>query len=237
MIDIEQRALRALEQDALAFAALAVQQPPDGLSVGQQHRRECGELLHDVSRVEFCEAETAAQRIVMRQQAIDLVRQRGEIGEIHQTDRTAADLVFIGRADAALGGADGRSLVGILAQCIEFAVQRQDQRDVFGNAQIVRADIDALAAELGDFIDEGLRVEHHAIADHRELGLAHDARRQQRQLVGLTIDDQRMTGIVAALIAGDDISLIRQPVNDLALTLVAPLGADDDNIGHLALVL
>jgi hypothetical protein len=28
--------------------------------------------------------------------------------------------------------------------------------------------------------------------------------------------------------------LLRQPVDDLALPLVAPLGADDDNIGHFA---
>jgi hypothetical protein len=43
-----------------------------------------------------------------------------------------------------------------------------------------------------------------------------------------------MTGIMAALEAHNDVSLLRQPVDDLALPLVAPLGADDDNIGHFA---
>src|SRR5437588_6684033 len=43
-----------------------------------------------------------------------------------------------------------------------------------------------------------------------------------------------MAGIVAALEAHDDVGLLRQPVDDLALPFVAPLGADDDNIGHLA---
>ena len=71
----------------------------------------------------------------MRQQAVDLGAQRVEIGEIHQADRAAADLVLIGRADAALGGADARC-DGILADRFEFAVQRQDQRGVFGDAQI-----------------------------------------------------------------------------------------------------
>src|SRR4051794_19068711 len=42
-----------------------------------------------------------------------------------------------------------------------------------------------------------------------------------------------MAGIVAALEAHDDVGLFRQPVDDLALPFVAPLGADDDNIGHL----
>jgi hypothetical protein len=43
-----------------------------------------------------------------------------------------------------------------------------------------------------------------------------------------------MTGVVAALEANDDIRLLRQPVDDLALSLVAPLGTDDDNVGHFA---
>ena len=182
--------------------------------------------------VDLFQIEAAAQRIVMRQQAVDLVRQRVEIGEIHQADGAAADLVLIGGPDAAAGGADRGDGVGGFAQRIELAMQRQDQRDVFGDAQIVRADGDALALQFCDFIEEGLRIEHHAVADDRELGRPQHAGRQQRQLVGLAIDDERMAGIVAALEAHDDVGLLRQPVDDLALPLVAPLGADDDNIGH-----
>jgi hypothetical protein len=43
-----------------------------------------------------------------------------------------------------------------------------------------------------------------------------------------------MAGIVAALKARDDIGALRQPVDDLALALVAPLGAHDNHIGHSA---
>ena len=176
--------------------------------------------------------EAAAQRVVVRQQAVDLVRQRVEVGQIHQADGAAADLVLIGGADAAAGGADRGAGVGGFAQRVELAMQRQDQRDVLGDAQIVRADGDALAPQLRDLVEKGLRIEHHAVADHRELGRPQHAGRQQRQLVGLAIDDERMAGIVAALEAHDDIGLLRQPVDDLALPLVTPLGADDDNIGH-----
>ena len=111
-------------------------------------------------------------------------------------------------------------------------MQRQNQRDVFGDPQIVRADGDALPLQFCDFVEEGLGIEHHAVADHRKLRGPQHAGRQQRQLVGLAIDDERMAGIVAALEAHDDIGLLRQPVDDLALPLVTPLGADDDNIGH-----
>ncbi len=182
--------------------------------------------------VDLFELEPAAQRIVVRQQPVDLVRQRIEIGEIHQPDRAAADLVFIGWADAATGRPDRGHGIGRFPQRVEFPVQWQDQRNVFGDAQIVRADRNALAPELVDLVEKGLRIEHDAIADHRELGGPQHARRQQRQLVGFTVDDEGVARIVAALETDHDIGLLRQPVDDLAFSFVAPLGADDDDIGH-----
>ena len=62
----------------------------------------------------------------------------------------------------------------------------------------------------------------------------HDARGQQAELVFDIADDERVAGIVAALKAHHDIGALRQPVDDLALALVAPLGADDGDIAHLA---
>jgi hypothetical protein len=195
-------------------------------------RRERGQRLQDRAGLELFQIEAAAQRVVVRQKTIDLVRERVEVGQIHQADSTAADLVFIGRADAAAGGADRGARIGGFAQRIELAMQRQDQRDVLGDAQVLRADVDALALQFCNFIEKSLRVEHHAIADHRELAGPQHAGRQQRQLVGGAVDHERVAGIVAAPEAHDDVGLLRQPVDDLALPLVAPLGADDDNIGH-----
>jgi hypothetical protein len=131
------------------------------------------------------------------------------VGEIHQADGAAADLVFIGRSNAAAGGADcGRRACG-LAQRVELAMQRQDQRDVLGDAQVVGADGDALPLQPIHFIQKGGGIEHHAIADHGELGRTQHAGRQQGKLVGLAVDDQRMAGIVAALEAHDDVGLFR----------------------------
>ena len=42
-------------------------------------------------------------------------------------------------------------------------------------------------------------------------------------------------GVVAALVAGDDGERLGEQVDDLALALVAPLGADDDGGGRLVL--
>ena len=57
-------------------------------------------------------------------------------------------------------------------------------------------------------------------------------RRQQRQLEHLAVDHKRMARIVPALEAHDHVSALRQPVHNLALALVAPLGADDRYIRH-----
>ena len=179
-------------------------------------------------------AEPAAQRIVVRQQPVDLDRQRFQAGQIHHPDRPAPDLVLIGRSDAAAGRADLGAGIGggVLAEPVELAVQRQDERGVLGDLQAVRRDVDALRLELGDLGDEGMRIEHDAVADDRQLAVAHDAGRQQRQLVDLAVDDQRVPGIVAALEADHHIRALGQPVDDLALALVAPLRADDHHIGH-----
>ena len=122
MIDVEQRALRALEQDSLAFAPLDVEQPPYGFGIGQKLRCQHCQIPQDLFAVDLCQIEPAAQRIVMRQQPIDLVRQRIEIGEIHQADRAPAHLVLVGGADAAPRGADRGAGVRRLPKRIEFAV-------------------------------------------------------------------------------------------------------------------
>ena len=56
-----------------------------------------------------------------------------------------------------------------------LAVQPKDQRHVFGDLQIFGGDLDALARELGDFIDEMMRIEDDAIADDREFSGPHYA--------------------------------------------------------------
>jgi hypothetical protein len=187
-----------------------------------------------VSTREFRLAQAAAQRVVMGEQTVDLGRQRLEIGEIHHPDRAAADLVLVGRADAAPRGADLGAGIRrrVLAQRVELAVQRQDQRGVVGNAKIVGIDDDALGGQPVDFADQRMRVDHHAIADDGELARTDDARGQERQLVADTVDDQRVAGIVAALEADHHVGAFRQPVDNLAFSLVTPLRPDDNHVGH-----
>ena len=77
MVDVEKRALRALEEDALSGAPTLVEQRPDRVherkdAVGD--RCQFGEGSSPASISGFAEA--AAQRVVMHKQPLDLLRQR-----------------------------------------------------------------------------------------------------------------------------------------------------------------
>ena len=85
----------------------------------------------------------------MRKQAIDLVVQRVGVGEVHQADRAPRDLVLIGGANAALGGADLCSRdASELAMRVEFAMQRQISGDVLGDLEVSRRHFNALGTQL-----------------------------------------------------------------------------------------
>ena len=49
----------------------------------------------------------------------------------------------------------------------------------------------------------------------------------------LAVHHQCVTGVVAALKADDDVGVVREEIDDLALAFVSPLSADDCNVGHV----
>ena len=88
----------------------------------------------------------------------------------------------------------------------------------------------ALGFERVDFLDQDLRIDDHAVADDAELVRVQRAGRDQVEDGLLAVDDQRVAGVVAALEADDDIGVVGEQIDDLALALVAPLGADDCDV-------
>ena len=61
---------------------------------------------------------------MVREEALDLHAQSGFVLEVAEADRAAADLVFIGGADASAGSADLAGARPRLAGGVEVAVQR-----------------------------------------------------------------------------------------------------------------
>ena len=109
------------------------------------------------------------------QQAGDLGANGGEVGQVIHADGAAADLVLVSRADAAHGGADfSAGGGGVFTQSVELAVDREDQRRVFGNPQIVAIDRHALGAQGRDLFHQMVRIDDDAVADHRKLARPHN---------------------------------------------------------------
>ena len=83
-----------------------------------------------------------------------------------------------------------------------------------------------------DFLQQAGRIEDHAGGHHAlDLG-AEDAAGDQRQFEGLAAGDDGMAGVGPALVADDDIVLLGEQIDDLALGLVAPLQSDHTRGRH-----
>ena len=116
---------------------------------------------------------------------------------------------------------------------VEFAMQRQYQRRVLRDAQIVGRDRNPLLGQPPDLVTsaQGSMTTPLPMTD-----IYPAARRQTAAASSLNVlpaDDERMPGVVPALKTHDDVGALREPVHDLALALVAPLGSDHDDVRHL----
>ena len=96
--------------------------------------------------------------------------------------------------------------------------------------QILRRDRDATSDELVNFLKQHDRVEHHAVADAAHHAFAEDAHGQQVRGVLLAADADGVPGVGPAAVAGDDVGVLGEEVDDLALAFVAPLESDDARV-------
>src|SRR5690606_28202040 len=85
-------------------------------------------------------AEAGAQGVMVRAEPVEQRLELVQVREVADADRAAADLVLVGWADAAPGGADLALARGALAQAVEVAMQRQDQRAVVGDREVLGGD-------------------------------------------------------------------------------------------------
>jgi len=229
VVDVEQHALRALEEDSAPGEPRLVQRLPDGPRELQHELGDLAEVALQPPAIDAGLAEAGAECVVMRADSVELRAERAEMGEVADPDRAAPDLVLISGADAAPRGPDLARARGVLAERVEIAVEGENERTGVGDLEPLGVDLDALRAQRLDLGLQRPGIEDDAVADHGKAAL-HDAGGKERELVGLFADDECMAGIVAALESDDEVGAARQPVDDLALALVAPLAADHGNV-------
>ena len=232
MIDIEQRALRAFEEDALALAFVAVEQMPDGIDIG----RDLGAMAMSCSSKRVAATSgwpmPAPQGVVMDERAIDLRgerasgctdRPRGWPGGrpcLHRPGRCRVwSCRSCPRPRPPRGSRPARWCSGRIR--VVFSAMRRLSR-VIETPSFEIAVISASSAQ--GSITTPLPITRELAAD--------DARRQQAKACRSAVDDERVSGIVAALVAHDDIGALGEPVDDLAFAFIAPLGADHNHVCH-----
>ena len=139
-------------------------------------------------------------------------------------------LVLVAGSDAAAGGADREPSEPHLRRPVEQHVVRHDQVRRARDAQAV--DRDPALLQGVELAAQHPGVDDGPVADDAELARVEDPRRDQVQLERLAVAHDRVPGVVAALEPHHHVAALGEQVDDLALALVAPLGADDHCRGH-----
>ena len=231
VVDVEQRALRALEQHRLALAQRAVEHVRGFGHVGLQDARIGQVLLADfLNRVGVETVDLAQDGILLLERSLDLQAEDLLVEQILDTDALAGGFVLVARADTALGGADLVLAEALLIGAVEIFVPRHDDMCIAADLQILARN--ALRLEHRHFLHEHTRVDDDAVSDDGNSILVHDTRRHQVQRQFLVTVDDSVSRVVSTLVAHDVVVLARNEVGDFTLAFVAPLGTDENCTGH-----
>jgi hypothetical protein len=232
VVDVEHRALRALEQhDRLVLLERVPDQPRAVGDLGLELVAVGDVLLDHRVQVERGVAGVGAQREPLGlERRGDLLAQDLLVEHVLHADPQARRLVGVAGADAAAGGADLERAEPRLAGVVEQQVVGHDQVAVGRHPQA--AGVDARGAQRDQLVDQDLRVDDDAVADDAALAGVEDPRRHEVELPLAIAAHDRVAGVVAALEAHDRVGALGEQVGDLALALIAPLGADDDYSRH-----
>src|SRR5687768_12062486 len=228
----------ALEQHALAtldrfgdFAAGVGDEWQEPIAA-----REDG--VGDVACDEFFRAGCAQLLVGAFGSMSDQLARAFAVAQIGDTHAGARDLVLVGGADAATGRADPAGAACLLARGIEALVVLEEQVGATADADALFG-VDTALHERIELVEELLEVEHHAVAEQAALLRVQDTGWYlvQNELVDLPRCGiaymHGVTGVRATLIARDDAGVAGEHIDDLALTLIAPLRADDDETAVL----
>ncbi len=164
-------------------------------------------------------------QVLLRERDLDLLAQNLRVEQVLHADADARGLIRVRRADAASRRADLQLAEPPLGRLVDRDVPRHDQVRVPGEAEPA-----AVAVEV-ELRDEDLRVDDAAGSENGRFA-GEDSRRKLSDLVRVAAEDDRVPGVRAALVTADDVRLLGEQVDDLALALVAPLRPDDHGRRH-----
>ncbi len=233
-VDVEHRALGALEEHVLAIGHRAVQVGDGVGDVGAEFFRRLQDLAQ-VHLVHFSRAVAAADGAAAapghRRPVVQEVGKFRGVGEVVPAQAATGRLVAVGRADALAGGAEVVLAARLLVEAVKDFVEGQDDVGAVADEE-PPGGLDAAALQPRDF-GAGLdRVKHHAVADDRHRVLAEDAAGDEVEFENVVPHHHGVPGVAAALAAHHDVRFLTEGVHDFAFALVAPLHSQDCADAH-----
>jgi len=232
VVDVEEDPLGAFEEDLLAPRRPLVEELRDVPDVGHELLRPTRVLLEHGLGVEGGQAEGPQDGILGGDVLGDLLPEHPEVGQVAGPDAQSGRLVLVGRADPAAGRPDLLLAAPVLRDPLGKRVPGHDQVRAPADGDPLRPDADALRFEIGGLLEKGRGREHEPVADDAESRRMEDARGDEVEDDLAAPDVDRVPGVMAPLITGDDIEGRGQQVDDLALAFVAPLSAENEEVGH-----
>src|SRR6185437_3528973 len=155
VVDIEQRALGALEHHLVAGLDGVIQQHGGIGDEGRDLFRGAGVFVVDGLGIErFGAEERLRDGVLLIAGVVDVRAQQCGVEQVNDAEPAAVHLVLVGGADAAAGGADLRAAGGVLGGELDHAVVGQDDLRAIGDEELA-VDGKAGVAKLLDLAEEG----------------------------------------------------------------------------------
>ena len=174
----------------------------------------------------------AEDAVLLFEHDVELLLEDLAIEEVLHTQADPRRLVGIGGTDAPLRRAELVLAQVSLGHPVERLVVRKDQVGVGRHLEAA-----AVHAPPGQAVDLGEQhggIDDDAVADHRgDVVVEHAARHQLEREALAVRGHERVTGVVAALVADDDVHLLGEEIGEPPLAFVAPLRADENGRRHV----
>ncbi len=158
---------------------------------------------------------------------VELLAQEDLLLEVADPEPDPANLVAVGRADATPCCAEPVVAANALLELVEERVVAHHHVSALADDQVVG--LDPPLSDLVDLLEQHPGVDDDPVADDAGAARVEDAAGQQLELELAVLGDDGVAGVVAALAADGEVGTLGQEVDDLALALVPPLPADDDD--------
>ncbi|KAI3478079.1 hypothetical protein L1887_60010 [Cichorium endivia] len=151
--------------------------------------------------------------------------------EVVDTQTGARRLGRVGRTDALLGGADAATAELDLLEAVDNLVEVEHEVSSVRDEETAVA-VEALLLDVVQLGEERRHVHHHARADESGTTRVDETRGEQVEvelgLDAVDVGDDGVAGVVAAGAACADVHLAAEHIGELAFTLIAPLGSEQD---------